>query len=262
MPKDSAGMVRGLDVLQAFGATHLKMRIPHSFASGATLVRLARARGMTVSGHCANPLSLVVAGISAQEHLDGQCSRRSPWASEDRARLYGAMGVVGVPTIYLTRAYGDASRDTSSAHAPDIEPFLTPKLRLSRLRATPAPTNGTTQGSDAARGTQWFHHAGLPLAVGVDAPDLPGAEHDELAEMVTAGLTPAEALAAATTGTSRLLGLDADVGRIAEGQVADIVLLDADPLADIRNTRRIWRVIQSGRVVDRDALRRWAAEGR
>jgi len=98
--------------------------------------------------------------------------------------------------------------------------------------------------------------------LGSDAPEFPGAQHDELAELVSAGLTPAEALVAATSAAARVLGVDADVGLIAEGKIADLVLLDADPLADIANTRRIWRVIQGGRVVDRDALRLAAAEGR
>ena len=103
---------------------------------------------------------------------------------------------------------------------------------------------------------------GLPLVLGSDAAEFPGAQHAELAELVSAGLTPAEALVAATSAAARVLGIDADVGLIAEGKLADLVLLDADPLVDIANTRKIWRVIQGGRVVDRDALRSVAAEGR
>jgi len=79
---------------------------------------------------------------------------------------------------------------------------------------------------------------------------------------VSAGLTPAEALVAATSAAARVVGVDADLGVIAEGKIADLVLLDADPLADIANTRKIWRVIQGGRVVDREAIRTAAAEGR
>jgi len=86
--------------------------------------------------------------------------------------------------------------------------------------------------------------------------------HGEIAEVVTAGLTPSEALVAATSTAAGVLGIDGDVGTIAVGKIADLVLLDADPLIDIRNTRRIWRVIQGGRVVDRDALRSVAIQGK
>ena len=158
-----------------------------------------------------------------------------------------------------------AVRDTSTAHHRDVEPFLTPQLRLTRLGDDPAGTSSrfrVRQGDRARAGARWFHEMGLPLVLGSDAPEFPGAQHDELAELVSAGLTPAEALVAATSAAARALGVDADVGRIAEGQIADLVLLDADPLADIANTRKIWRVIQGGRVVDRDALRSAAATGR
>ena len=84
----------------------------------------------------------------------------------------------------------------------------------------------------------------------------PWALHTELEELVASGLTPGEAFAAATSTAARILGVEQDIGTIAPGRIADLVILDADPLADIRNTRKIWRVIQGGRVVDRDALLR------
>jgi hypothetical protein len=261
MPTDSASMVRGLELLRAFGAAHVKMRMPLSFASGAMLARLARARGLSISGHCGNPLSLVVGGIGSQEHLDGQCTRNAPVAYSDRAQLYRANGVAGVPTIFIHDAYALATQDTSTAHSRDVEPFLTPLLRLTRFRNSPSPVTPVKENA-AHRGARWFRDMGLTLALGVDAPEFPDGVHSELAELVAAGLSPAEALVAATSGAARVLGIDHDVGRVAEGQVADLVLLDADPLVDIHNTRRIWRVIQGGRVVDRDGLRLSTAGGR
>ena len=77
--------------------------------------------------------------------------------------------------------------------------------------------------------------------------------HDELELLVEAGLTPSEAIAAATSNAAAHLGLE-DVGTIEPGKVADMVLLSADPLADIRNTRRISEVIVGGGFVDRRAL--------
>lgn len=90
--------------------------------------------------------------------------------------------------------------------------------------------------------------------VGAGAVPPPWALHTELEELVASGLTPGQALAAATSTAARALGAERDIGTVAPGTIADLVILDADPLVDIRNTRKIWRVILGGRVVDRDAL--------
>jgi imidazolonepropionase-like amidohydrolase len=78
--------------------------------------------------------------------------------------------------------------------------------------------------------------------------------HDELARYVAAGLTPRQALLTATVNPGRFLGRPDLLGRVAVGQKADLVLLDADPLADIAATRRIRAVVADGRLFDREAL--------
>ncbi|GAC1687251.1 MAG: hypothetical protein NVS9B3_05770 [Gemmatimonadaceae bacterium] len=80
--------------------------------------------------------------------------------------------------------------------------------------------------------------------------------HDELATLVAAGLTPLRALQTATLNPARYLGATDSLGTVAAGKVADLVLLDADPLADIHNTTRIQAVVANGRYLDRDALDR------
>ena len=72
--------------------------------------------------------------------------------------------------------------------------------------------------------------------------------------MVTCGLSPMEAITSATRVNAEILGLD-DLGLVAEGMNASFVVLDANPLDDINNTRRISRVYLRGAEVDRDALR-------
>ena len=72
--------------------------------------------------------------------------------------------------------------------------------------------------------------------------------------MQSAGLAPAEIMAAATLGGARLMGREDQVGSIEPGKFADFVILNADPLIDVRNTRRIHRVVKSGAVLDPDAI--------
>ncbi|NGY06230.1 amidohydrolase family protein [Solimonas terrae] len=100
--------------------------------------------------------------------------------------------------------------------------------------------------------------AGVRFLAGTDSPDpyaWPGfGLHDELAALVDAGLTPMQALQAATRNAAEYLGLQNETGAIAPGLRADLVLLDADPLADIRNTRRIEAVIFGGHLLSSLAL--------
>jgi imidazolonepropionase-like amidohydrolase len=102
--------------------------------------------------------------------------------------------------------------------------------------------------------------AGVPLVAGTDTPApwvLPGAGLLlELEWMVKAGVSPARALTAATGRAAEVLRKADNVGTIRVGRFADFVLLDADPLKDIRNLRRIDSVYVRGRLVDRAALQK------
>ena len=106
-----------------------------------------------------------------------------------------------------------------------------------------------------------LYRAGVPLLAGTDSPVHfcpPGfAFHQELELLVEAGLPPAAALTAATRNNARALNESDRLGSIEPGKLADLVILDADPLADIRNTRRISRVIRGGIVCDPAALLNW-----
>lgn len=103
-----------------------------------------------------------------------------------------------------------------------------------------------------------LHRAGVPLLAGTDAPIpyvIPGFSlHEELAAMVGAGLTPLEALRTATLNPAKFLNATDSLGTVAPGKLADLVLLDGDPLRDIRNTARIAAVVTNGRYLDRASL--------
>jgi len=104
-----------------------------------------------------------------------------------------------------------------------------------------------------------LHHAGVPFMAGTDtAPGvyiMPGFSlHDELANFVEAGFTPMESLQTATSNPAKFLRMEASFGSVEPGKVADLVLLRANPLEDIRNTQKINVVIAHGRLFDRGAL--------
>jgi imidazolonepropionase-like amidohydrolase len=104
-----------------------------------------------------------------------------------------------------------------------------------------------------------MHRVGVPFMAGTDtAPGVyivPGFSlHDELANFVEAGFTPMEALQTATSNPAKFLGMEANLGSVEPGKLADFVLLTADPLEDIRNTRKISVVVENGHIFDRAAL--------
>ena len=102
------------------------------------------------------------------------------------------------------------------------------------------------------------HGKGVPVGAGTDTPialAIPGYSlHTELEFLVRAGLSPIEALAAATLIPARFFSIEDEMGSIDVGKVADLVLLDASPLDDIGNTKRIAEVISKGRRLDVDTL--------
>jgi imidazolonepropionase-like amidohydrolase/enterochelin esterase-like enzyme len=101
--------------------------------------------------------------------------------------------------------------------------------------------------------------SGVRILAGTDAPlrnSPPGfGLHEELAFLSRAGLSPIEVLRSATMEPARYFGILDSAGTVAPGKVADLVLLDANPLADIRNTRRVATVVANGRLFERAALR-------
>jgi len=106
-----------------------------------------------------------------------------------------------------------------------------------------------------------MHRAGVPFLAGTDtAPGiyiLPGFSlHDELADFVEAGFAPMEALQTATSGPAKFLGVENSYGSVETGHIADLVLLSANPLDDIHNTKKIAAVIANGRVFNRATLDR------
>ena len=112
--------------------------------------------------------------------------------------------------------------------------------------------------ANAAKNAATVAAAGIPIAVGTDSGSpghFPGLwEHREMELMVDAGLTPMQAIQAATINGAKFLGVDDRYGTLEPGKVADMIVLDADPLDDITNSRKIDSVWMNGKQVNRDSL--------
>jgi imidazolonepropionase-like amidohydrolase len=106
-----------------------------------------------------------------------------------------------------------------------------------------------------------MHRGGIPFLAGTDAAPgvyiMPGFSlHDELANFVEAGFTPMESLQTATSNPAKFLGMEDRLGSVEPGKVADLVLLNANPLDDIHNTQKISAVVVNGKLLDRSDLDR------
>ena len=140
---------------------------------------------------------------------------------------------------------------------PNLEPFLTP-ANTERLRETFPSANRGLSCTGAAKAIKELKAAEVPILAGTDAPN-PGTTygaslHEELELLVESGLTPTEALVAATSAPARAFHL-ADRGQIARGLRADLVLVQGNPDKDILATRNIVTVYKAGIADDREAYR-------
>lgn len=166
------------------------------------------------------------------------------------------------PTLTVLRAY--ASLDDAKFVADDRLKYLPASMRADwKPTATPAakltPEDFSFMKARYRKQLKIvgaMHRSGVQLLAGTDEPNpfcFPGfSVHDELALLVEAGLTPFEALQAATVNPARYLGLDHALGTVEPGKLADLVLLDGNPLEDIGNTRRIAGVFHDGHYVSRE----------
>lgn len=107
---------------------------------------------------------------------------------------------------------------------------------------------------DNAREAAKLARLGVPVSIGAHGQEPGIAAHWELWSFVRGGMTPIEALRAGTIESARSLGYDADVGSLEPGKLADLVVLDADPTKDIRNSDKISKVMIGGRLLDTATL--------
>ena len=281
---DSLEARRVIDSLVALRVDFVKIRTSGNPAAFYAILREAKRAGLRVAGHQPNTVSLHSALDSGQtdvEHAILPPMSRLPEATRDSVyRAFLANGAWYTPTLTVSRAVllsGDSAE--RAIFGPDAmrlderRPYASEWLLgwwrtqvHERLADTASARAAALEEAyrSSTNDVRRMHELGVRILAGSDAGSVlvyPGfALHEELQLLVEdAGLTPLDALRSATISPARFARLDDRLGALAAGQIADVVLLDADPLADIRNTRRIHAVVQGGRLftrADLDALLR------
>jgi imidazolonepropionase-like amidohydrolase len=226
------------------------------------IVARAHEHGMTVTGHVPTALGIrraVEAGMDHVAHMPVGGDPQSP-ATRETIDLLAAKRVVVDPTLPWGELLGRA-RETP---VDQIEPGLKdgPPALVMNYRSVTNTGDAAAARSRVERQLATFkalHAAGVPIVAGTDGA-VPGHSVLRALELsVQAGLTPMDALRTATVVPARAMGLDKDVGTIEPGKRADLVILDANPLADISNVRRIRFVVAQGRIYEPAEL--WKAAG-
>jgi len=179
-------------------------------------------------------------------------------------------GVVYIPTLFVRSGYAlvlSGSFAPTPAEERWADPDVLATFKEVKGRPELASWAGRTVSADqvriAAQNLKRLSAAGVAIAAGTDAGNI-GTLHGpsifrELRLMAEAGLTPKEVLASATAGGARVMGREKDLGTVAPGRLADVVVLDRDPLADVANLEAIHRVVKGGRVFTPEELAQAAA---
>ena len=214
----------------------------------ATVITAAHRRGKLALVHVSDPQAALA---SVQAGADGLLHAFGP-VDDAFLQLARKYKVFVVPTLGVMEGLSGTEDRAELANDPHISAYLHRTATKALLAAFGAPRPEMFR--SVLEAVRRMHRAGMPLLAGTDASN-PGVVHGaslhrELLLLTQAGLTPAQALAAATALPAERFGL-ADRGRIAPGLRADLVLVSGDPEKDIRATRAIEAIWKNGHHVDR-----------
>ncbi len=237
-------------VREDLSAYREKERMPTlDAARSQAVISAAQAQGLRALAHVstvANAIEVLEQGADGLVHVPQDAGDDAAFVKVARVR-----GAFVTPTLSVIAAFSGVDNDLAN------HPRLAERLSASQreqLRGRPSFGPLATRLIERAKArVAALQAAGVPVLAGTDAPN-PGTAfgvsmHGELALLVEAGLSPVEALRAATSVPADQFGLS-DRGRIAPGLRADLVLVEGDPSADIRATRELVSVWKNGRRVD------------
>ena len=261
----------------------LKIRTVQDRETYLALNKAADAHGLKLVGHVTGipPEVVLMSGQDGVEHAfyptlesKNKDERLAVW------RKFAERGIVVVPTLVsifeATFPPTDKLRAITEDEKGQIDPrrqylakYLVLDWREQVLEATDQrrQTLRKIWEETVRRDLREMHEASVDLLLGSDAAVLnifPGYSlHDEMALFVTElGMTPGEVIERATRRSAKFLGISDQTGLVEVGKIADLVLLDANPLADIRNTKKISAVILRGRLYDQNGIRKILANVR
>ena len=287
-PEQASGMVREQ---HAAGYDFLKIHPGLSREEFDAVAETANDLGIPFAGHVPEDVGVpraLDAGIASIDHLDGYMATLMP-PNKDRSGGFGGFfgvfiaaqadagmidkivadtvdsGAWNVPTETLFEHVTSATSPDTMVRWPEMQYMPESTVRRWRqykenLLNDPQYDAGTAARAITLRRQLIFalQQAGAGLLLGSDSPQIfnvPGfAIHRELELLVAAGLSPYEALRTGTVNPAIFLGLENDLGQVRSGMAADLVLLDANPLDDIGNSRRVHGVVVRGHWLSRQAL--------
>ncbi|MDQ3697359.1 MAG: amidohydrolase family protein [Gemmatimonadota bacterium] len=223
----------------------------------AALIAAAHAEGVLAVAHISSlegARDAVLAGADGLAHSFSETLMDGALAGEMARR-----GTFVTPTLSIFGAFHGKGVGSALAADPRLSPYLTAAQRLGLTKAGPGPQHPMApylvrfDVDRAKENVRRMRAAGVRILAGTDAPNLGShgvSLHGELQLLTEAGLSPAEALKAATLSPAEAFRLS-DRGRIAPGARADLVLVDGNPLGDIEFTCAIVRVFKNGFEVSR-----------
>lgn len=194
-------------------------------------------------------INIVADGNSTLEHNIPQLA-----LYEDVLSYFGQSKTNYTPTLVVT--FGGLAADpywrahTDVFNQPILKAHIPPaQLQADNARRPIAPEDNYVD-DDSAREAHKLAKRGVLVSIGAHGQQAGIGPHWELWSFVRGGMSPMEALQAGTIVPAKSLGMDADIGSLEAGKLADLVVLDADPTTDIRNSEKVHRVMLGGRMYD------------
>jgi imidazolonepropionase-like amidohydrolase len=252
------------------GADFVKVHDTVPRAAYFAVIDEAKTLGLLVEGHVPAAITAKEASDAGQksiEHFTGLAEAETDTAKADTLiGIFKKNHTWNCPTIIMRNNYAVLD-DRSLANDPRLR-YVKPSWKSSWL--------SMTDGSTSVPATEWasrretvrrekalvgrFERAGVGILAGTDDISpyvMPGFSlHDELVLLVESGLTPMQALQAATLNPAKFFDQLDSLGTVEKGEFADLILLNANPLEDIRNTTKISAVVVNGRFLNRQELDR------
>ena len=267
---DAADAREAVDSLVALGVDFVKIRTNASHDSYLAIAAEAKRAGMQLVGHPPERVTLIEASDAGQrsfEHLFifdqgvGDVKETSQRLVKNGAWLVPTLAARRTATENDVAAALDDRRGVRDPRRKYLSPDLSARWRSAAWlwKTDNPPLDWKSLQAKAVERLRVMIKAGVRVMAGTDIPAplvYPGfGLHEELEQLVKdAGLTPLEALQSATRGPAEFFNMSDSLGTIENRKIADLVLLDANPLEDIRNTRSINAVVQNGKLIPKAGI--------